>query len=96
MFNPDFYPIKRETVDTMIQGLDLKGKIILEPSSGSGTMIEILKEYGATVICCELNKELALISSKKADHFLKHDFLKVEAYEILGDAHLSIYRIVRW
>ncbi len=82
LFNPDFYPTPREVIDRMLFGIDLKDKTVLEPSAGSGNFIEVLKEHGSNVICCEINNDLAKVSSSKADRFLKDDFLKVGADEI--------------
>jgi hypothetical protein len=34
MFNNDFYPTPKEVIETMLQGLDLYGKNVLDPSAG--------------------------------------------------------------
>ena len=82
MFNKDFFPTPREVVDSMLVGVDVKGKIVLEPSAGKGDIVDALFEYGASrVIACEINPDLAQIVAKKAQ-FLKADFLEVTAEEI--------------
>ena len=74
MFDSNFFPTPKEVILQITQGLDLKDKVVLEPSSGKGDIIDVLKEQGAKVLACELNDDLALISSKKADSFIGQDF----------------------
>lgn len=82
MFNKDFYPTPREVIDTMLVGVDVKEKIVLEPSAGKGDIVDVLFEYGASrVMACEINPDLAQIVAQKAQ-FLKADFLDVTAEEI--------------
>lgn len=81
MFNKNFYPTPEAVVLEMIKGLDLTGKVVLEPSAGKGNIIDILKRKGAKVLCCENNEDLAQIAKSKAT-FLKPDFFDVTAAEI--------------
>lgn len=81
MFNQDFYPTPYETIINMIAPYDLHGKTVLEPSSGKGNIIDVLKEQGANVICCELNEDLATISANKA-RLIANDFLSVTSDKI--------------
>jgi len=81
MFNKDFYPTPKEVIYTMISGLILNGKTVLEPSAGKGDIIDVLKEEGANVICCEHNEDLALIAGSKAKLIAK-DFLTVTTEQI--------------
>ena len=39
MFNPDFYPTPPEVAALMLDPLDLRGKVVLEPSAGSGNLV---------------------------------------------------------
>lgn len=82
MFNVNFYPTPREVIERMCFGLDLYGKNVLEPSAGKGDIVSFAKELGAKVTACELNQDLAVIASRKADKFLKHDFMKVTSEEV--------------
>ncbi len=82
MFTNDFFPTPIEVINTMCSGLDLIGKTVLEPSAGSGNIIDYLRGEGAKVIACEKHPDLALIAQKKADRFLKHDFLQVTGEEV--------------
>ena len=36
MFNPDFYPTPPEVAALMLDPLDLRGRVVVEPSAGSG------------------------------------------------------------
>ena len=81
MFNADFYPTPKEVIHQMISRLDLDGKVVLEPSSGKGDIIDVLKEHGANVLCCEINEDLAKISASKAK-LIANDFLSVTSDKI--------------
>ena len=47
MFNADFYPTPKNVIEKMVEGLELNQKIVLEPSAGSGAIIDHLQELGA-------------------------------------------------
>jgi len=81
MFNKDFYPTPANIIELMINGDDLTGRVVLEPSSGKGDIIDILNSRGGEVLCCESDENLAKISASKA-RFLNSDFLKVQSDEI--------------
>ncbi len=82
MFNSDFYPTPRATAEYLINGIDLAGKYVLEPSAGSGAILDVLNELGAKTIACEKDRELREIAKSKTDRFLKSDFLEVTREEI--------------
>lgn len=42
--NPDFYPTPVEVIEQMMMGEDIIGKTILEPSAGSGNIVDWLKK----------------------------------------------------
>jgi len=81
MFNSDFYPTPENTIHTMLHGMDVNGKTVLEPSAGKGNIVDVLKSYGAKVLACEIHMDLAKIISSKAQ-FLKNDFLQVVPNEV--------------
>lgn len=82
MFNQDFYPTPESVVYSMLQGSEVNGKIILEPSAGKGNIIRVLQKEGAKeVISCELNDELSAIV-KGISRFLKPNFLDVTKEEV--------------
>ena len=79
--NPDFYPTPLETIQRMLQGVNLLDKVVLEPSAGKGDILDYLNDIGANTVFCETSKELAQISSQKAT-FLHSDFLEVTPDQI--------------
>lgn len=82
MFNKDFYPTPRGVIDLMLSQVDLKDKVVLEPSAGSGNMIEYAMEFGAKeVLCCELNEDLARICGSKG-RLIARDFLTLQSEQV--------------
>ncbi len=67
MFGLDFYPTPAKTIEIMMQGYDVSGLKILEPSAGSGNIVDWLKNAGATVYGCEIDAQLRRILSGKCD-----------------------------
>ena len=82
MFNTDFFPTPKDVIFQMLEGVTIQDKIILEPSSGKGDIIDYLNANGAEkVLFCEINEDLQAISQHKGK-FLKADFLDVESSDI--------------
>jgi len=81
MFNKDFYPTPENVAYQMLNGYDIHGKTVLEPSAGKGDLINILQKEGATVIACELNDDLRTIVESKCS-VIASDFLKVKAEQV--------------
>lgn len=81
MFNPDFYPTPEHIIHTMINGENLTGKVVLEPSAGKGNIVDVLKALGAEVLSCEKNSDLARIVAQKSK-FIASDFMTVTAEQI--------------
>lgn len=81
MINKDFYPTPLETIERMCLGIDLKGKHVLEPSAGSGNIVDYLNTMGANVMTCEIEDKLAETVKSKS-RFLKNDFLEVTSEEV--------------
>ena len=65
----------------MTSGFDLSGKTILEPSAGSGNIVDFVKKLGAEVIACERHKDLQMIVAQKC-RLIKSDFFDVTSEEI--------------
>lgn len=79
MFNRDFYPTPVEVIEQMLSLTDVTGKIVLEPSAGSGNIVDFCKERGAReVLACEINDKLRAIVAGKCQVIAK-DFLTVTA-----------------
>ena len=75
IFEKDFYPTPEEVIVQMLVMSDVANKVILEPSAGSGNIVQYLQMSGAKeVIACEKNNKLRSIVEKKcaviADDFL--------------------------
>ena len=59
MFNPDFYPTPPEVAALMLDPLDLRGKVVLEPSAGWGNLVlECLERGASEVLWCEKEPQL--------------------------------------
>lgn len=77
LFNRDFYPTPHEVIEQMLSLSDIRGKIILEPSAGSGNIVDFLQKNGAKkVIACEINTKLQAIIAGKCE-LIASDFLTV-------------------
>lgn len=77
IFNRDFYPTPESVIEQMLSLTDLNGKIVLEPSAGTGNIVDYCKEHGAReVIACEINDKLRAVVSTKCRVIAK-DFLTV-------------------
>lgn len=85
MFNPDFYPTPAEVAATMLDPLDLRGKVMVEPSAGSGNLVQACLERGASeVLMVEPEPKLrAILAGIPADcRLIGNDWLAVKADEI--------------
>lgn len=81
-FDRDFYPTPVEVIDQMMQFSDVVGKVVLEPSAGSGNIVEWCKASGAKqVLACEINPKLRAVLSGKCE-IVGDDFLKLTTEEI--------------
>ena len=84
MLNPDFYPTPPEVAAEMIDPLDLRGRVVLEPSAGSGNLLQECLNRGATeVLWCETEPKLRdMLTSIRGGYYLGHDFLLVQAHQV--------------
>ena len=82
IFGNEFYPTPREVVERMLVGYNVSGKVILEPSAGSGNIVDVLMEHGAKeVLACEINTKLRRTLSGKC-RLIGEDFLKVSSEQV--------------
>lgn len=81
MFNPDFYPTPPEVAATMLDPLDLRGKVVVEPSAGSGNLVmECLDRGAAEVLTVEPEPKLrAILSAIASSRLIGNDWLQVQA-----------------
>lgn len=89
MFNPDFYPTPAAVAATMLDPLDLRGKVVLEPSAGSGNLVQEALTRGATrVMACENEPKLrSLLAGSPAARsgrleIIGEDFLQLQAKDV--------------
>ncbi len=82
IFNSELYPTPKEVIYRMMMGENVAGKIVLEPSAGTGNIVEWLQEAGAKeVLACEINSTLQKIVGRKC-RLICDDFLKLTPEEI--------------
>lgn len=80
--NVDFYPTPKEVIDTMMLGEEVFGKVVLEPSAGSGNIVHWLKQNGAQeVFACETDPHLIKLLQGTCS-IIGDDFLKITAEQI--------------
>lgn len=82
MFGKDFYPTKPETIEIMMSGYDVTGKVCYDPEGGKGNIVDWLKAAGAKdVIASEINDDLRKILKTKC-RLIAKDFLTVKSSDI--------------
>lgn len=82
MFGKDFYPTPVFVIEQMLSGVEIAGKVVLEPSAGNGNIIDYIKQNGAkNVLCCEINRDLAKVCGSKAQ-LIASDFMEVKSEDI--------------
>ena len=78
----DFYPTPEKVIEEMLQGHEVAGKIVLEPSAGSGNIVGYLqKNFAKDVIACEINEKLRRIVESKC-RVVADDFLTVRSEDV--------------
>jgi 16S rRNA A1518/A1519 N6-dimethyltransferase RsmA/KsgA/DIM1 with predicted DNA glycosylase/AP lyase activity len=86
MFNPDFYPTPPEVAAEMLDCLDLRGRVVLEPSAGSGNLVrECLARGAVEVLWCEAESKLRSILRSIRSAMPAQgcsDFLRVDAADV--------------
>jgi hypothetical protein len=86
MLNPDFYPTPEVVAATMLDPIDLRGRTVLEPSAGSGNLVQACLERGAAeVLWCETEPQLQAILTSITGAMPTHrygDFLQVHPADV--------------
>jgi hypothetical protein len=84
MFNADFYPSPPDVAATMLDPLDLRGKVVLEPSAGSGNLVhEALTRGAAEVLTVEPEPQLrAILAAIPDSRLIGNDWLAVTAEQV--------------
>lgn len=82
IFDRDFYPTPEDVIAKMLQGHNVDGKVVLEPSAGSGNIVDyLLKNYAKDVVACEINGKLRSVVESKC-RVIADDFLKVKREDV--------------
>ncbi len=81
MFTADFFPTPANIIEQMLNGFDLTGKTVLEPSAGKGNIVDFCIGSGASVIACEKNEDLQKILQTKC-RVIADDFLTVTSEQV--------------
>jgi hypothetical protein len=84
MFNPDFYPTPPEVAATMLDSLDLRGRVVVEPSAGSGNLVRECQARGAAeVLTVEPEPKLrAILTAIPDSRLIGADWRQVQAEQI--------------
>mgnify|MGYP002351331468 CR=1 FL=1 len=82
IFDRDFYPTPDEVIETMLAGETIAGKIILEPSAGTGNIVQWLKARNAAeVLACEKDNDFARLLATKCT-VLENNFFDLKSDRI--------------
>ena len=84
LFSSDFYPTPPEVAAEMLDPLDLRGRVVLEPSAGSGNLVrECLARGAAEVLWCETEPQLLdMLTMQRGGYCISVDFLDLQAAPI--------------
>lgn len=87
MFGIDFYPTPDNVIEDILSSVNIINQTILEPSAGSGNIVNYLKNAGAReVIACEIDPKLRTILKRECK-VIKDDFLQVSSEEV---SHINV------
>jgi hypothetical protein len=81
MFGQQFYPTPEDVIELMCGDLVLTGAVVLEPSAGSGNIVDYLKKHGSEVIACEIDDDLRSILSPKCK-VIGEDFMLLKREDV--------------
>lgn len=87
IFDRDFYPTPAAVIERMLMGVEIFDKLVLEPSAGSGNIVDALNAQGVReVYACEINDRLRKTLSGKCT-IIGKDFLAVTPDQI---SHIDV------
>jgi hypothetical protein len=87
MFGIQFYPTPDEVILEMLHAVNIKGKIVLEPSAGKGDILDMIKDDISGIACCEIDPNLRSILKSKNYNLIGDDFLTMRGENI---SHIDI------
>lgn len=77
----DFYPTPQEVIDRMLAEVDVYDKFVLEPSAGSGNIVDALNQRSAKVCACEIDARLRKVLSGKCS-IIAEDFMTLTSEQV--------------
>src|SRR5690625_1861973 len=77
--NKDFYPTPDHVIKWMAEDLDLKNKTILDPSAGSGNILDYCAKHTDDLIAIEIEEAMCSILRDKGYRTFNRDFLTVSS-----------------
>ena len=81
--NPNLYPTPPEVIDQMLAEETISGRVVLEPSAGTGNIVGRLAELGAReILACENDPNMRAILRDKPCELIVEDFLTLRAEDI--------------
>lgn len=85
MFNPDFYPTPQPIIEHITKDIDFGKAVILEPSAGSGNIVDYALSNGAEVIACEIEPKLRSMLNCRV---IADDFLTLKSEQVSHITHI--------
>lgn len=85
MFNQDFYPTPQPIIERITKGIDFGKAVILEPSAGSGNIVDYALSNGAEVIACEIEPKLRSMLNCRV---IADDFLTLKSEQVSHITHI--------
>jgi predicted RNA methylase len=67
-YNKNYYPTPQPVIDIVLEGLDLKGKSILDPSAGMGAILDAVKYRCKKTYAIEIENDFQTILKEKSNH----------------------------
>lgn len=80
--NKDYYPTPDHVISEMLYGVEVMDKVILEPSAGSGNILDAVASMALDTLAVESDSQLRAILSDKGYNLISDDFLKVQKQDI--------------
>lgn len=74
-YNKNYYPTPNNVIDTMIEGLDLSRKSVLDPSAGMGAILDRIKYKCKKTYAIEIEDNFQSVLKDKGHTVLHTDFL---------------------
>jgi hypothetical protein len=91
IFSRDFYPTPPDVAAEMLDPLDLRGRVVLEPSAGSGNLLrECLQRGAAEVLWCEREEQLRDMLTSIPGATPAHDYSDFLQVQSTDASHIDV------